>query len=222
MQDKKGLIFAHRGLSGEDIPENSSAAFENAVCAGLGIELDVRLSGDGVPVVFHDATLKRMCGDQRRVSALTFAELRQLRLNGTNQRIPSLAEVLELTAGRVPLLIEIKVPKRHIWHHRLERRMLPLLENYCGQYMLQSFNKYSMRYMKRRLNCIPCGILSGAAYPEPPGFDFVSYRLSSLTQEKTARLREKYPCVFGWSTSGFNTEKCERAFGELELDGVIM
>lgn len=222
MQNKKGIIFAHRGLFGKNTPENSLSAFERAIDAGLGIELDVRLSRDGIPVVFHDSSLKRMCGDVRRVSELTFAELKKLRLDGTDEGIPSLAEALELIGGRTVLLIETKVPKRHIWHHRLERRMTSVLAGYKGEFMLQSFNKYSMRYMKRQFPDIGCGILSGELYPEPHGFSFISYRLSGLTAEKTAQLKRKYPRVFGWSTAGFNAEECEKAFGELGLDGVIM
>lgn len=222
MQSKKGIIFAHRGFFGKNAPENSLSAFKQAIDAGLGIELDIRLSRDGIPVVFHDSSLKRMCGDPRRVSELTFTELKKLRLDGTDEGIPSLAETLELIGGRTVLLIETKVPKHHIWHHRLERRTASVLAKYKGEFLLQSFNKYSMRYMKRRFPDIDCGILSGEIYPEPRGFDFISYRLSGLTAEKTARLRKKYPRVFGWSVSGFHTADCEKAFGELDLDGVIM
>ena len=136
-----------------------------------------------------------MCGDLRRVSELTFSELKKLRLDGEDEGVPSLAEALELIGGRTFLLIETKVPKRHIWHHRLERRTASVLAGYKGEFMLQSFNKHSMRYMKRRFPDIRCGILSGEIYPEPRGFDFISYRLSGLTAEKTARLRKKYPRI---------------------------
>ena len=79
--------YAHRGLWNEKVPENSLAAFELAVRAGYGIELDIQLTRDGRIVVFHDVTLRRMCGVDRRLCDLTLAELKTLRLLGTNQQI---------------------------------------------------------------------------------------------------------------------------------------
>lgn len=216
------MIFAHRGLDDEKLPENSLGAFRNAIQADIGIELDVRLSKDGVPVVFHDKTLKRMCDDLRMVSAVGFAELRQLRLNGTSEKIPSLEETLELVEGRVPLLIELKLPKRHMWHRRLERKCLPLLKGYSGEYMLQSFNRYGMTYMKRQLPEVKCGILSGDCYSEPSGFDFINYRLSCLTAEKTSELREKYPLVFGWTSKGMTPREATERMNALGLDGAVI
>ena len=106
-----GTFFAHRGLhdNNRQIPENSLAAFQRAVDAGYGIELDVQLSADRIPVVFHDATLSRMCGIDRRVNELTFAELRQLSLVNTKEQIPSFQEALALVNGKVPLLVELKM-----------------------------------------------------------------------------------------------------------------
>ena len=100
--------FAHRGLWNERAPENSLSAFELAARAGYGIELDIQLSKDEKVVVFHDTSLKRMCGVERKVCDLTLAELKTLTLGKTECRIPTLVEVLELIDGRVPLLIELK------------------------------------------------------------------------------------------------------------------
>lgn len=221
MQNKR-LIFAHRGLVGDEFPENSLGAFRNTINAGMGIELDLRLTRDGVPVVFHDKTLRRMCGDMRKISAIDSAELSRLRLNGTDEKIPTLEEVLRLVNGAVPLLIELKLPKRHMWHRRLERKLLLILENYKGEYMLQSFNKYSMKYMKRKLPKIKCGILSGDCYSEPSGFDFINYRLSCLTAEKTASLRKKYPLVFGWISGNMTSEEASEKMNALGLDGAVI
>lgn len=221
MQNKR-LIFAHRGLLGSDFPENSLGAFRKCAESGIAIELDVRITKDSVPVVFHDRTLKRMCGDKRRVSAVNFAQLRELRLSGTEEVIPSLEETLELVRGRVELLIELKLPKRYRWHRRLERNVVPLLENYGGAYMLQSFNRYSMRYMKRRLPDIKCGILSGDCYSQPSGFDFINYRLVCLTAEKTAELKREYPLVFGWISGKMTAENAAEKMNALALDGAVI
>lgn len=222
MQNKKRLIYAHRGLPGESAPENSIAAFRRAIEAGYGIELDVRLTKDKVPVVFHDKTLLRMCADPRKLSAVTLAELKTMRLLCTDEAVPTLEETLEFIGGRVPLLVETKLPKRHIWFHTLERLITPLLRRYSGDLRLQSFNKYSMRFLKRKLPAVQCGILSGSLYPEPGGFDFISYKLSGLTTQKMAKLRRKYLRVFAWTLLGADEKTLSHAFGELGVDGVII
>lgn len=104
--------YAHRGLWNEDRPENSLPAFHAAVEHGFGMELDVHITKDDHLVVFHDDTLTRICGDDRRVEDLTLAELRQLRLNSSDCLIPTLDEVLAIVQGQTPLLIEIKPDKR--------------------------------------------------------------------------------------------------------------
>jgi glycerophosphoryl diester phosphodiesterase len=112
--DIGSFAYAHRGLWGEGAPENSLAAFRAAAKAGVGCELDVRMTRDGELVVFHDADLVRMCGDPGRISELRFVELRAHRLPDTS-RIPTLREALEAMAG-LPALIEVKIdpPNRQI------------------------------------------------------------------------------------------------------------
>ncbi|MBB1491658.1 MULTISPECIES: glycerophosphodiester phosphodiesterase family protein [unclassified Paracoccus (in: a-proteobacteria)] len=100
--------LAHRGLHGPGVPENSMAAFRAAMERGYGIELDVQPAADGTPLVFHDEELFRLTGTDGRVAALSVAEAAARRLLGTDQTISTLAQVLEIVAGRVPVLIEIK------------------------------------------------------------------------------------------------------------------
>ncbi|MBQ8786386.1 MAG: glycerophosphodiester phosphodiesterase [Oscillospiraceae bacterium] len=214
-------IFAHRGLVSGSFSENSLSAFREAVFMKKGIELDVRITNDGVPVVFHDKTLKRMCGDKRKVSDCTYDEICTLHLLDTEEKIPTLDEVLSLVAGKVPLLIEIKLPKRFLWHHKLEKAMLPLLKKYKGEYLLQSFNKYSMRYMKRKLPKVKCGILSGNNYSEPDGFDFISYRLKGLTPKKMSSLKEKYNEIFLWTGKQLSEAELKKVIAEYRPDGII-
>lgn len=222
MQNKKRLIFAHRGLFSEEIPENSMAAFQRAIDKGIGIELDVRLTRDKVPVVFHDRTLIRMCGDKRRISRTDYSELKKLTLGRSDEKIPTLKEVLELIGGKVPLLIETKLPKRHRWHRQLERRILPMLKEYSGDLRLQSFNRYSADYLKRKLPHIPCGILSGSLYAQPKGFDFISFKLSGLSKEKMRELKEKYPAVFLWTTIPLSEKETEKVFSQFSPDAIIL
>ncbi|MBL8967561.1 MAG: hypothetical protein JNG85_11145, partial [Spirochaetaceae bacterium] len=102
-----GARYAHRGLydNSGDAPENSMRAFDAAAEKGYGIELDVRLSKDGQVVVFHDSGLSRMCGVDAAVASRTFAELAEMRLLGTAERIPRFGDFLAMVAGRAPLLV---------------------------------------------------------------------------------------------------------------------
>lgn len=104
----KRWTYAHRGLHRDGVPENSLAAFEGAVAAGLGIECDIQRSRDDRPMVFHDWDLNRLTGREGRVADFTAAELAGFDLREGGQRIPQLADLLALVAGRVPILIEIK------------------------------------------------------------------------------------------------------------------
>jgi glycerophosphoryl diester phosphodiesterase len=112
--DVGAFAYAHRGLwdptRPERQPENSIAAFEAAARAGVGCELDVRTTADGRIIVFHDATLERMCGRPERVDALDFRDVRLARLPDGSQ-IPTLEEALEAMSG-LPTLVEIKIDPR--------------------------------------------------------------------------------------------------------------
>lgn len=130
--------FAHRGLHGPGTVENSRAAFASAIAVGHGIELDVQASRDGEAMVFHDAELARVADARGRLDAWTAAELGRFRLTGTEETVPSLTEVLALIGGRVPLLIELKSPRRQITGlcGSVERA----LQGYAGPVGLMSFN----------------------------------------------------------------------------------
>ena len=116
--------YAHRGLWSEGAPENSLAAFRAAAAAGLGVELDVRMTRDGELIVFHDSTLKRMCGSPKHIAEINFVELRGFRLPD-GSRIPILREALEAMNG-LPTLIEVKIDPPN-------RRILPLIIEYMNQ-----------------------------------------------------------------------------------------
>ena len=130
--------FAHRGLHGEGGPENSRAAFEAAIAAGVGIELDVQTSADGAAIVLHDYALERSTEGHGAVRTLGAAELKRIRLKGSDETIPTLAEILALIAGRAPLLIEVKSPGRRV--AGLSRAVMGALENYQGPMAVMSFN----------------------------------------------------------------------------------
>ncbi len=129
--------YAHRGLHSNEIPENSLAAFEKAVAAGFGIELDIQLSADGEVMVFHDYSLERMTGESGKLCEKTSAELRSAVLNESSEHIPTLKEVLDTVKGRVPLLIELKGESAS---SALCTAADAILSEYSGEYCIESFN----------------------------------------------------------------------------------
>lgn len=138
--------FAHRGLHDENVCENSMQAFRMAVQAGYGIELDVHLTKDGQLCVFHDDTLKRLCGREEAVREMTMDELQKILLPD-GQMIPSFEEVLELIQGQVPLIVEIKSPE--IGNCAVSERLWQCLKDYRGDYLVQSFDPFQLRWFKK-------------------------------------------------------------------------
>ena len=101
-------FIAHRGLHNEKYPENSLSAFEHACEKGYSIEIDIHITKDDRVVVFHDNTLKRMCGADIKPEDSTLDELKAYFLADSNEKIPTLEECLECVNGRSLLLIEFK------------------------------------------------------------------------------------------------------------------
>lgn len=139
--------YAHRGLHGPSIPENSRAAFEAAIAAGHGIELDVQASRDGEAMVFHDEDLGRLTNATGPLAARNADELGRIPLRGSEETIPKLAEILALIAGRTPLLIEAKAPG---WSaDALSRAVARAIRGYEGEVAVMSFNPAVGRWFAR-------------------------------------------------------------------------
>ena len=134
-----GWEYAHRGLHHAGVPENSLAAAEGAIAAGLGIECDIQLSADNVPMVFHDWELSRLTGADGMVASRSADALEALTLFGTDQHPVRLAHFLELVAGRAPLLIEIKsMPGYNV--ARSCEAVAGVLAGYPGEVAVMSFD----------------------------------------------------------------------------------
>lgn len=112
MEKYHQTMFAHRGYhcAPKGIPENSMSSFRAAIEHHYGIELDLHLTRDGHLVVFHDHTLDRICHCPGTIELLSLEQLKKCRLSGTSEQIPLFQDVLTLVNGRVPLLIELKIP----------------------------------------------------------------------------------------------------------------
>lgn len=148
LKDFMEIYYAHRGLHQEKniSPENSLAAFKLAVDNGYGIELDVQLTKDLIPIVFHDADLKRVCGVDKKVRDMSLSKLRKLRLYDSNEIIPTLKEVLDLVDGKVPLIVELKVYNKEDIDCPI---IAQLLDGYKGLYCIESFNPISVLWYKK-------------------------------------------------------------------------
>lgn len=172
-------LYAHRGLhdNDSDAPENSRKAFQKAVDAGFGIELDIQLSKDGVPVVFHDFTLKRICGAEGKVSDYTYEELQQFPLCRSSERIPKFEEVLRLVDGKVPLIVEFKI-------ERTDLSLCPvadkLLREYQGLYCMESFNPLGVWWYRRHHKEIVRGQLSDGFLKEKEFTGLLYFLLQNL------------------------------------------
>lgn len=174
-----GVYYAHRGLhdNHSPAPENSMAAFKKAIKAGYGIEMDVQLSKDGIPVVFHDFTLERICGKPGKVCDYIYEELQSFPLCQSEERIPRFDEVLKLVNGRVPLIIELKIE----W---LDVSVCPvvdrLLREYQGVYCMESFNPMALLWYRRYHNDVFRGQLSDAFIKTGEFKGFLYFALQNL------------------------------------------
>lgn len=142
----QGHSYAHRGLHGNGIPENSMTAFRLALEKGYGIELDVHLMKDGTLAVIHDASLLRTAGVDVKIEDLTLEDLDNYRLEGTEEKIPLFDEVLDLFEGKAPMIIELKA---HGNAGPLTEAVCNRLERYSGVFCLESFDPRCIYWLKK-------------------------------------------------------------------------
>lgn len=159
--DVSAHAYAHRGLWGARVPENSLAAFEAARAAGVGVELDVRLTSDGVPVVFHDADLDRMCGYPELLDRISAKDLRGHPLPD-GSAIPTLAQVLTVMGG-LPVLIELKVDETA---GDIADRIAAGIHGLGGFFGVMSFDEPTVARLCRLVTDRPVGLLAFAGQDE--------------------------------------------------------
>lgn len=140
--------YAHRGDHDKPhVPENSLAAFHRAADKGFGAELDVHLTKDGRLAVIHDSALGRTCGAEGEVEDLTAEELSAFRLEGTEERIPFLEEVLPIFEGKAPLVVEIKPAGGN--SAALTAKTVECLDQFHTDYCLESFDPRVLQWLRR-------------------------------------------------------------------------
>lgn len=217
------IYVAHRGLFDNDngIPENSLPAFERASANGFAIETDVQMTKDGVLVVFHDDALKRMTGADGNLSDFTLEQLQQLRLLNTDCRIPTFEQFLQAANG-ANLIVEIKT---HPHIGETEQKTYEMLKGYKGNFCIESFNPFIVRWFKvnapevvrGQLACNFRGyfspfkswLLSNLKFCKWNGSQFVAYDAATLRDNKAVKKFSKTIPIICW------TVKSEKQFEEL-------
>lgn len=214
--------LAHRALHDvtDGRPENSRAAISAAMIAGYGIEIDVQLSADNVAMVFHDYALDRLTSAQGAVRLRESGALEAIALTGGDEGIPTLAEVLTLVAGQVPLLIELKDQDGAMGPDvgLLERAVAADLTAYDGDVAVMSFNPHSVAMMRDLAPDIPRGLVTSAyrydEWPlaravcdrlrEIPDYDrvgacFLSHEVDDLDRPRIAALKDQGAMICCWT-----------------------
>lgn len=217
--------YAHRGMHGAGRPENSLAAFRAAIEAGEGIELDVQACRGGRAVVFHDASLDRLCGQVGRIATFTPEQLAEFRLLGGSERISTLDEALAIIAGRVPLLIEIKA--RGLSYGALCRSVASCLTDYRGPAAVMSFSAAAMFWFRRHAAHIPRGLIMTEQERKNPVLqhlafravrpDFLAYDVRNLPSRFARRARASGTPILSWTVR--DAEGQDRA--RLHADQII-
>lgn len=237
----EGLLaapIAHRGLHTDDVPENSLLSFSRAAERRLGVELDVRLSADGVPVVHHDASLQRMCGVPDVVAHLPAATLTRLSLNRTHERLPTLAAALHVIDGQVPLLVDAKTGWSRSARRRLVDALAILLRSYRGPVAVVGFDPFTLSGLADRAPRLLRGQSAGvdpsliasrwwyrvACHPSDALWSmrlsnphFVCFNVDRMPSSTVARVRAARPVV-AWTVRTRAAYERARA----HADGIIV
>lgn len=200
-------------------------AFEAAIEAGFGIELDVQLSRDGHAIVFHDYELERLIGERGRVAERNLAELQRVKLNGQEETIPNLPQILDLIDARVPLLIEIKAPDRKV--ARLCRSVSQALSGYSGNAAVMSFNPEVGGWFARHASGVTRGLvvteegkrgLRGrlqrrlALWRAQP--DYLAYDIRDLPSRFASAERARGLPVLTWTVRNRRDEEIASAYAD--------
>ena len=204
--------IAHRGMFDNiKIPENSIASFKKALKYNYSIELDVQLTKDNIPIVFHDNNLKRMTGIDKLIENTNYNELKDLKLLNTKEHIPTLDEVLLLVNNKVLLDIEIKSTKRI---KEITNILKDKLSNY-NNYVLKSFNPKIVRSLKKNINTevgylidTKHKLLSNILVIKYSKADFLSISKKLLNTKKFQKLKNKYQLLI-WTIKDKNEIKDE-------------
>ena len=207
----RGWSFAHRGLHGNGVPENSLRAFAKAVAAGYGSELDVHLLSDGQLAVIHDSSLKRTTGCVGRIEDLTAEKLPEYRLEGTDETIPLLTQVLDIYAGKAPLIVELKPVDGNV--EALCTKICEVLDGYNGAYCVESFDPRCVYWFTKNRPDIVRGQLTENFFKSPSSKLPVIIKFIMKTQMCNFLTRPDFVAYRFRDRKNFSNFLCRKLWG---------
>lgn len=242
--DFLGQPLTHRGLHdrAKGIIENSASAVRAAVAAGYGIEIDVQLTSDGAAMVFHDDRLDRLTPESGPIRGWAARDLVNVTLTGSSETVPTLPEVLDVVAGKVPLLIELKDQSGGTGSapDELERAVANALRTYGGPVAVMSFNPHMVANMAKRAPNVPRGITTvGYNEKEWPDLDpdtlhalrevgafdavgasFISHDWHDLAAPRVTALKAKGIPILCWTVKSAEDEvQARRVADNITFEG---
>lgn len=210
----KENLIVHRGLHNinKGIPENSIESFKEAIKNNYIIELDIHLLKDNNIVVFHDDDLKRMTGVNKIIKDTTYEEIKNLKLQNTDNYIPLFKDVLKIIAGKVPIIIELKNDNKY---GKLEKEMMNLLKDYKGKYVIKSFSPFTLIWFKKnypdvirgqlsynfkrkKINIVYKYVCKNMLFNFITKPDFISYGIKSMPNKRINKFKDKI-FIIGWT-----------------------
>lgn len=221
--------IAHRGYHdmNNEVWENTLSAFDRAIEKNFSIECDLQLANDGVPVVFHDDDLSRLCGLKDDVRLLTSQELAMKRIGRTKDAIPTLKKLLDRVAGQVPIVLELKGRKDE--DDGFVGAVLEELEDYDGKVAIMSFDHWLLEELIE-LDCpYPVGLTAEGVREEKfaeheammkLGLDFVSYGILHMPNRFVTEIRQGGTPVITWTVRTPDMrERSEQQADQMTFEG---
>jgi glycerophosphoryl diester phosphodiesterase len=230
--------IAHRTLHDvkDGRPENSIAGVKSAIEHGYGVEIDLQLSKDGVPMVFHDYSLERLTGANGPIAQRTATELSAIRLIGGNEGIPTFDAFLKYVNGRVPILVELKDQDGALGSNlvTLEKAACVLLQDYSGPKAVMSFNPHAIAKCAEYAPGIERGLVTEQfneqAWPLVPaarreelnhipdydrvGASFISHNAKQLSDASVMRLKDQGATILCWTVRSLEIENQARKIAD--------
>jgi glycerophosphoryl diester phosphodiesterase len=216
--------IAHRGLHDGNklVWENTLAAFSRAMAGNYPIECDVHLTRDRKPVVFHDSDLKRLTGTQGNMRERSAEDMMSLTIGGTLETVPSLDQLLELVAGKVPLVIELKGDVGY--DDGLVFEVAKRLDNYRGHAAIMSFDHHLIRDFAKHAPDVPAGLTAEGIKSDDMEahfsmlahkISFVSYNVHHLPNRFISLVRGKLQMpVITWTVR--NSEQLAHTYAHAD------